>query len=69
MAYMEVEIDLESFDDDELLTEIEQRGYFVSPQTASLNEDLEQIYILRRLGKPYDHLMDSYIHKTLGKVI
>jgi len=70
MAYVEFEVDLDQFDDDELIQEIKARGLHVDGVShSSKEEDLEVIYQLRRNGKPYDHLMDAYIYKVLGKVI
>ena len=70
MAYISVDIELEDFDDDDLIKEVKSRGFqVVEDNSTSIDEDLEQIYLLRRLGKSYDHLMDAYIYKVLGKLI
>lgn len=73
MAYVnvDVDIDLDQFSDDELLKEMKLRGFEVvsTPQTTSLDEDLEQIYLVRRQGLSYDYLIDAYIYKMLGRVI
>ena len=70
MAYISVDIELDEFDDDELIKEVKSRGFqVVEDNSTSIDEDLEQIYLLRRRGLPYDHLMDAYIYKVLGKVI
>ena len=70
MAYMTIDIDLEEIDDDDLLKEVKARGFqVIEDNSTSRDEDLEQIYLLRRLGKSYDHLMDAYIYKVLGKLI
>lgn len=65
MAYISVEVDLDEFDDNELIEELKARGYEVNAQ----EQDLEKIYLLRRNGQAYDHLMDAYIYRVLGKVI
>lgn len=70
MPLMSIDIELEDFEDDDLIEEVKSRGFHVfEDYTTSTDEDLEQIYLLRRRGLPYDHLMDSYIYKVLGKVI
>jgi hypothetical protein len=71
MAYVNIDIELEDFDDDDLIEEVKSRGFhvFEDYDATSTDEDLEQIYLLRRRGLPYDHLMDAYIYKILGKVI
>lgn len=67
MAYISVEVDLDEFDDNELIEELKARGYEVNAQEQE--QDLEKIYLLRRNGQAYDHLMDAYIYRVLGKVI
>ena len=70
MPLMSIDIELEDFEDDDLIDEVKSRGFHVfEDYTTSTDEDLEQIYLLRRRGLPYDHLMDAYIYKVLGKVI
>jgi hypothetical protein len=70
MAYVEFEVDLDQFDDDDLIEEIKARGLHIDgTSSSSKEEDLEKIYLLRRTGQAYDHLMDAYIYKVLGKVI
>jgi hypothetical protein len=70
MASICVDIELEDFDDNDLIAEVKARGFHVFEDYAtSTDEDLEQIYLLRRRGLPYDHLMDAYIYKVLGKVL
>ena len=68
MAHMYVDIDLVDVDDDELIEELEARGFSVH-ETADTNEMLNKIYHLRRQGKPYETLLEEYITTTLGKVI
>ena len=70
MPYVHVDINLSEFDDDELIEEVESRGYEVFEDNSGEALDaLTKIYHLRRQGLPYDHLMDSYIYDVLGKVI
>lgn len=69
MAYVEVEVDLEDFDDDELLDELKSRG-----KQLPVKEDLEpltQAWIAGRNGdkdKAYA-LMWEYTLNKLGKVV
>ena len=67
MAHMYVDIDLADVDDDELIEELEARGYQVVESKE--NELLTQIYFARRNGKAYDDILDKLIYETLGKVI
>lgn len=68
MASMYVEIDLNDVDDDELIDEIEARGFKVIEETNT-KQILNKIYHLRRQGKPFEKELDEYICDTLGKVI
>jgi hypothetical protein len=70
MPYVHIDVDLCEFDDDELIDEIKDRGYTViEDSTSDHNQALTDIYLKRRQGLPYDHLMDTYIYSVLGKVI
>ena len=70
MASMYVEIDLNDVDDDELIDELKSRGFkVIDDDLGAPYPALERIYHLRRQGLPYDHLLDSYIMDTLGKVV
>lgn len=68
---VDVEVDLDEWDDDELIEELESRGFNVGehsdPETSK--DLLEKIWQLRRTNQPYDHLMDPLIYNLLGKLI
>ena len=68
MASMYVDIDLNDVDDDELIEELEARGYTVN-EVTNTDELLNKIYHLRRQNKPFETQLDEYIMNTLGKVI
>lgn len=76
MAYnyvnTDVEFDLDYFDDDDLISELEYRGLYFNTQYVSgdvTRELLTSIWMNRRLGKPYDTELDQLIYYGLGKVI
>ena len=70
MAYMYVDIDLSDTDTEDLIDELKARGHFVFEESStSQDKDLEKIWLARRNGQAYDHLIDAYIYKVLGKVI
>lgn len=70
MPYVNVHVDLDDFDDEELIEELEIRGYSVdSRASGDIDSQLMEIYLQRRLGLPYDHLIDRMIYDKLGKVI
>jgi hypothetical protein len=66
---VEVDVDLEDFDTDDLLEELERRGELPVEQHGDAKEIVEQIYYLRRQVQPYEHLMDSLMYAVMGRVV
>ena len=66
---VEVDVDLEEFDTDELLEELEARGSLPPEGNVNAKELVEQIYYLRRQGQSYEHLMDSLMYSVLGRIV
>jgi hypothetical protein len=70
MAYMEVEVDLESFSDDELMEEIKLRKL---DQASVIGEELEHlvtaIWLKRRVGVDYQKELDDLIYSVIGKIV
>ena len=68
MAYKtittEVDVDLDDFDDDELLDEIERRNLSVNCEAIRL---LEDIYYKRVMNKDFGAELDRYFYLTLGR--
>jgi hypothetical protein len=72
MAYVEVEVELSDFDDDELLEEIASRGLGIAVPEAEGSEThqlITTIWLKRRLGVDYDADIDALIYHVIGKVI
>jgi len=67
--YVEVEVDLVDFDDDDLREELESRGYEVSDEGRLKDILIESIWLKRRLGQDYQAELDSLIYKALGRAI
>ena len=65
---VEVEVDLDDFDDDELIDELERRGTGVM-EYGNGTEVLQTIYEKRRLGQDYQQELDQLIWLGLGKFI
>jgi hypothetical protein len=65
---VEVEIDLEDFDTDELIDELERRGTGTVGY-GNGTEVLQSIYEKRRLGKDYQQELDQLIWLGLGKIV
>jgi hypothetical protein len=70
---VEVDVDLEDFEDDDLIDELERRG--LDYNTNGVDGDdmralLEQIWVKRRNGSPdYQRELDVLIWGVLGKVL
>ena len=65
---VEVEVDLEDFDDYELIDELERRGSGTI-EYGNGTEVLQAIYEKRRLGLDYQQELDQLIWLGLGRFI
>lgn len=63
---VDVDVDLSDFDTDDLVEELEGRG--VTFDTTG-KELLEKIYLLRRMGKPFEAELDQMLWACLGKAL
>jgi len=65
---VEVDVDLEDFDTDELIEELERRGTRIV-EYGNGAEVLQSIYEKRRLGQDYQQELDQLIWLGLGRFI
>lgn len=67
---VEVDVDLDDFDDEDLLDEIERRGLDFSSNDDVVNakEIIAQIYQLKRTGQSYEQELDNLISCVLGRI-
>jgi hypothetical protein len=65
---VEVEVDLDDFDDYELIDELERRGAGVT-EYGNGTEVLQTIYEKRRLGQDYQQELDQLIWLGLGRFV
>ena len=65
---VEVEVDLDDFDDYELIDELERRGSGVSDY-GNGTDVLRTIYEKRRLGQDYQQELDQLIWLGLGRFV
>jgi len=68
----EVEVDLSEFDTDDLIEELENRGFDYNTEGVDgdeMRELLERIWLNRRQGKDYQSDLDQLIYGILGKVV
>ncbi len=66
---VEVDIDLDEFDDDELLEEIERRNLSVVASPDETRSLLEKIYYKRVMNKDFAAELDRYFYLTLGRIV
>lgn len=64
---VEVDYDLEEFDDSDLIEELEARGYFIFKENDALN-DLYESYVLGDRTK-FDKTLSNIFYEQLGKII
>ena len=71
-AEVDVDIDLDEFDDDQLLDELESRGLDMNSRFVDgdqMREILEKIWIKRRTNKDYQRELDDLIYFGIGKIL
>jgi hypothetical protein len=69
---VEVEVELDSFDDDDLVEELERRGLDLNTKFVSgddMREILTRLWHLRRTGQDYQHELDQLIWYGIGRVV
>jgi len=69
-VYTEVEVDVEldDFDDDDLIEEVERRNLGVNTDMYGRGL-VERIYQLRRTGQDYQVELDQLIYNVTGKFV
>lgn len=71
--YVEVEVDLDAFDEDELVEYVKEMGYRVSPKEGMLPRDVElqKVYEALKLSDTdlAIKLMSEYVCDELGRVL
>ena len=68
-TYVEVDVDLDDFDDYDLIEELEKRGRGFEVAGETPTELVTQIYLNRRLGKDYQRELDELIYVAIGKIV
>lgn len=65
---VEVDVDLESFDTDDLLEELDLRGALPPEADINAKELVEQMYYLHRQGRDCTHMLDPLFYSVLGRI-
>lgn len=68
-TYVEVDVDLDEFDDDDLIEEMERRGLGVEVADSTATELVGVIYQKRRLGQDFERELDQLIYQVTGKIV
>jgi hypothetical protein len=68
-TYVEVDVDLDDFADEDLIEELERRGLGAEVPESTATELITDIYQKRRLGKDYQSELDQLIYQTIGRVL
>jgi hypothetical protein len=69
---VEVDVDLDEFDDDELINEMERRGLDLNTKFISgdsMRELITRVWQLRRTGQDYQRELDQLIWYSIGKIV
>jgi hypothetical protein len=66
---VEVDVDLEDFDTDDLVEELEKRGKGLEVASHTGTELITAIYEKRRLGQDYQRELDELIYVGIGKIV
>lgn len=66
---VEVDVDLDDFDDNDLIEELERRGRGFDVASQTPTELVTKIYELRRNGRDYQRELDELIYTVIGKIL
>lgn len=66
---VEVDVDLDDFNDNDLIEELERRGRGFDVASQTPTELVTKIYELRRNGRDYQRELDELIYTVIGKIL
>ena len=64
-----VDVDLDDFDTEDLIDELERRGRGLEIADTGGTELVEKIFELRRVGKNFDKELDQLIYVVTGRIL
>ena len=64
-----VDVDLDNFDNDDLVEELKRRGLGMEVSSETGTELLTAIYQKRRLGQDYQRELDELIYMGIGRIV
>lgn len=70
-VYKEVEVDVEldDFDDEDLIDELERRGLGAEVNASTASELINAIWHKRRLNQDYEHELDQLLYQVTGRAV
>jgi hypothetical protein len=66
---VEVDVDIEDFDTEDLVDELERRGELPVEESGNAKDIVEKMYYLHRQGQDCDHLLDSLFYAVMGRIV
>jgi hypothetical protein len=67
--YVDIDVDMDDFGDDDILEEMERRGLGAAVASPGDNlELLQSIFQKRRTGQTFDSELDQLIYNGLGRI-
>lgn len=70
MPYVEVDISLDEFSDEDLLEELERRNIYKDDNTdQSVKYLIEKIYLKRMFGLDFLKEVDDLIYQIIGRIV
>jgi hypothetical protein len=67
MAWVSVEVDFDDFDTDDLITELEARGYEVNKKSKGVDKDIWNLYQTFLTDNGDNNNMDKELRKFFAK--
>ena len=68
-TYVTVDVELDDFDDEDLIDEMDRRGLGAEVADSTATEIIASIWLKRRLGQDYQSELDQLIYQVTGKII
>ena len=66
---VEVDVDLDDFDDDDLIDEMDRRGLGAEVADSTATEIIETIWLKRRQGQDFERELDQLIYQVTGRIV
>ena len=66
---VEVDVDLDDFDDEDLIDELERRGLGAEVNESTASELINAIWHKRRMKQDYEHELDQLLYQVTGRAV